>query len=175
MSSHTRTGSRPSTPTTASDGIESTIQKADNLQASTDPASIEQLWEEVCQKYSNARHTGLTDQTFPYWILSNIPYKAIEQMIDVVYENNARMLATYFPALSSRFHVPPWQFGLFFGRLSQNKLRALNAATRDQTDITIDSLYHELCRIRSRKKILPDGPVDFRMFEIRSCCRSPSR
>ncbi|PMD46845.1 hypothetical protein L207DRAFT_562079 [Hyaloscypha variabilis F] len=168
MPPRTRTGIRPPT-TSAINGIENTIQKTHDLVASTDPASIKQLWKELCQKYLDARRIGLTQETFPYWILHNIPDEAIQQMIDVVYGKGARKIESYAPALCKRFGRPQWQFVLFFGHLPQNKVVALNAVTRERTDITFDSLYRELCRIRSKKETLPDGPFNFTPAEIKSC------
>jgi hypothetical protein len=51
----------------------------------------------------------------------------------------------------------------------------LNRIAKERTDITFDSLYHELCQIRSKQQPLPDGPFDFKLAEFRSCCRSMSR
>jgi hypothetical protein len=170
MSLHTRTGIRsPSTSTI--NGIENTIQKAHDLVASTDPTSIKQLWEDLREKYLEALRIGLTHETFPYWILQNIPDEAIERMIDTVYGKGARMIVPYGPVLLDRFGVPQWQFVLFLGRLPQNKVVALNAVTKDLADTTFDDLYRELCRIRSQKETLPDGPFDFTPSEIKSCCR----
>ena len=164
-----------SSTASASDGIENTIQKAHDLVASTDQASIKQLWEELSQKYLDARRIGLTRETFPYWILHKIPDEAIQQMIDVVYRKGARTIENYAPSLCSRFGVPQWQFVLFFGHLPQNKVVALNTVTKERTDITFASLYRELCRIRSKKETLPDGPFDFTPAEIKSCCGLTSR
>jgi hypothetical protein len=174
MSPRTRTGIRPPTTSTI-DGIENTIQKAHDLVASTDPASIKQLWEELCQKYLDALRIGLIHETFPYWILHKIPHEAIQQMIDAVYGKGARKIESYAPALCKRFGVSQWQFVLFFGHLPQTKVVALNTVTRERTGITFDSLYRELCRIRSKKGTLPDGPFDFTPAEIKSCCGLTSR
>lgn len=133
---------------------ENAIQKAHDLVASTDPASIKQLWEELYQKYLDALRIGLIHETFPYWILHNIPDKAIQRMIDAVYKSRARKIEAYAPALCRQFGVPQWQFVLFFGVLHQRKILALRNVTKERTDITFDSLYRELCRIRSKKKDL---------------------
>jgi hypothetical protein len=151
-------------------GIQSSIQKAHDLVSFTDPASIKQLWEELCQKYLDARRIGLTDERFPHWILRNIRHEAIPHMIDVAYEKGARKIESYYPCLLERFGVPQWQFVLFFGRLPQNKVRALNNATKDVPNITFEGLYRELCRIRSKKGALPVGPFDFTLAEIKDCC-----
>ena len=174
MPPRTRTGIRPPT-TSALNGIENTIQKTHDLVASTDPESIKQLWGKLCEKYLDALRIGLTHKTFPYWILDNIPDEAIQRMIDAVYGKGARKIESYAPSFCERFGVPQWQFVLFFGRLPQNKVVALNTVTKERTDITFDSLYRELCRIRSKKETLPDGPFDFTPAEIKSCCGFTSR
>ena len=174
MPPRTRTRIRRST-TSTTDEIENTIQKTYDLVPSTNPVSLKKLWEELCQKYLDSLRIGLTNETFPYWILHTIPHGAIQQMIDAVYGTGARKIESYAPALCRRFGVPQWQFVLFFGHLPQNKVIALNNVTRERTEITFDSLYRELCRIRSKKETLPDGPFDFTPSEIKSCCRLTSR
>jgi hypothetical protein len=149
------------------------IQKAHNL-VSQDSATIKQVWDELCQEYREAFRIHSTLETFPYWILHNIPHAAIQQMINVVYDKGARKIEVYAPTLLKRFGVPQWQFVLFFGRLPQTKIRLLSLIAKRQ-DITFDSLYGELREVRSRNEILPNGPFDFTTSDFRSCGRLTSR
>lgn len=153
-------------------GIQSrtAIQRAHNL-VSQDPATIKQVWDELCQEYLDAFRSQSTHETFPCWILGNIPHAAIQQMIDVVYDKGARKIEPYAPNLLKRFGVPQWQFVLFFGRLPQTKVRLLTRIAKRQ-DITFDRLYAEL---RSRYERLPNGPFDFTTSDFKSCGRLTSR
>jgi len=104
-----RTGIQPVATDFASApfGIEDAIQRANDLvPSSTDPTSIKGLWEVLYQKYAHDRRTGITHESFPFWILRNIPENAIERMIDVVYAKNSRKIQSYAPGLLDKFDVP---------------------------------------------------------------------
>lgn len=150
------------------------IQKAEHLVAFADTESIIRIWEDLCQLHDSELRDGETHETFPNWILHQISPKAIPQLIQAVYSNSTKNIKSYAPSLCKRFDTPDWKFVLFFGKLSQTKVVALNNLKTARPDITFENLYRELCHIRSQQQSLPYGPFNFHLREIKSCSRSKS-
>lgn len=147
------------------------IQKARDLTIESGQATLQRAWDDLCQHFQRDRNAGLIHEDFPYWILHNVSDTRIELLIRTVYASSYAKIDAY-TTLQENFGVPAWQFHLFLGPLPQNQLKRLWHATMDRRGITFDNLYQELCRIRSQKETLPDGPIYFKPKDFEAICRS---
>jgi hypothetical protein len=162
MSLRSSEGIRPPTS-------ENAIQKAHNLVApgaTTSITSIKEIWEDLCQLYRADLRSDRTHESFPKWILDQFSDQVIQKLVEAECGEES--------IWNIKKYAPEWKFVLFLGKLSQRHVKALYDLARNRPNITLDSLYGELCRIQSEQHPLQKGPIHFQPREIRSCSRSKS-
>lgn len=154
---------------------EQAIRRARSLDESNNPGHITDIWHELCRSYRTTSSNSHRLGDFPYWILENVPSGAIDIIMKTIYTYNAHNIQSYGPSIVNHFRVKEWQFGLFFGKLSQRTVSTLIAIAKAQGACSFNELYKELRDIRTERQSITDVPLDFKLADFTSYRQLKSR
>jgi hypothetical protein len=112
---------------------------------------IQEAWKELRRAYEATASDSNDSKPFPFWVLDQFEHRHVEKIIRLGYSDNLGLLTSYAPSAREYFGAESWRFILFFNFIEQGRARALNYIMKNRDRFSIDQLYEEVCRNRSRR------------------------